>query len=214
MTQTHAPQEFVRAIEALLFAADRPLNLPTLEVVLGSGSQDEIQSALGQLGQHYDGVRSGLVLVEVAGGYQLRTAPDLGALVGQLRESRPARLSPAALETLSIIAYRQPVTTSDVTELRGVDASGVIRTLLDMGIIRVLGRRETPGRPRLFGTTKRFLSLFGLRGLDDLPALRGDSAEVEPPPLLRTPDLPPETIPSELLAPTPDEASAEENTIE
>ena len=108
----------------------------------------------------------------VAGGYQLRTHPSLGEAVAAFTGRRPVRLSRAALETLAIIAYRQPVTRSDVEDIRGVETGGVIRSLLDRGLLEIRGRKKEVGRPMIFGTSPHFLSTFGLRDLADLPNLR------------------------------------------
>lgn len=175
----------VRATEALLFSADRPLSIGQLQSLIGEDSERTLRLALQALASRYDGLRSGMSLVEVAGGFQLRTASDLGPLVAMLREVRPLRLSRAALETLSIVAYRQPITRAEITALRGVDSTAPVKTLLEMDLLRPVGRRlDAPGRPRTFGTAPRFLHLFGLRSLDDLPPLNTD----DPPPLLRIPD--------------------------
>lgn len=169
----------VQAVEALLFAADRPLDLETLLSVFdGAVGESELEAALCELENRYDERHSGVVLTRVAGGYQLRTAPQLGELVARLREVRPMRLSRAAMETLSIVAYRQPVSRSDVESLRGVDSSGVLRSLLELGLVRIVGRREGVGRPLLYGTDERFLSFFGLDSLDSLPRLR-ETEELE-----------------------------------
>lgn len=166
-------EQLVRALEALLFAADRPLDLEMLAHLLGDGVDlDALEAAILRLGERYDPSCSGVVLVRVAGGFQLRTAPQLGELVARLRSARPMRLSRAALETLSIVAYRQPVSRSDVESLRGVDSSGVLRSLLELGLVRIVGRREGVGRPLIYGTDERFLSFFGLDSLESLPRLR------------------------------------------
>jgi segregation and condensation protein B len=165
----------VRATEALLFSADRPLSIGQLQSLIGEDSERTLRLALQALASRYDGLRSGMSLVEVAGGFQLRTASDLGPLVAMLREVRPLRLSRAALETLSIVAYRQPITRAEITALRGVDSTAPVKTLLEMDLLRPVGRRlDAPGRPRTFGTAPR----------DDLPPLNTD----DPPPLLRIPD--------------------------
>jgi segregation and condensation protein B len=114
----------------------------------------------------------------VAGGFQLRTLPEFSPYLRQIQKTRPLRLSPAALETLSVIAYRQPVTRAEVEHVRGVDAGPVVRSLLERGLIRIAGHREVPGRPMVYATTRRFLEVFGLGKLGDLPALR-DLAELD-----------------------------------
>jgi segregation and condensation protein B len=176
----------IRAVEALLFSADRPLSLGLLQGLLGEDNERALRIALRALAVRYDGEHCGIALLEVAGGFQLRTAPDLAALVTSLREVRPMRLSRAALETLSIVAYRQPVTRAEITAMRGVDSAAPVKTLVEMDLLRPVGRRlDAPGRPKTFGTSPRFLHLFGLRSLDDMPTL---TAADDLPPLLRVPD--------------------------
>ncbi len=155
-------------IEALLFAAPEPVPLGRLVEVCGA-AEGEVRAALAALAEHLAGEEHGIELAEVAGGYRLftkrRFAPQVEAL---LAEGRP-RLSPAALETLAVIAYRQPVTRLEVEEVRGVQCDHIIRQLLERQLIRVVGRKEAPGRPFLYGTTPLFLEHFGLRDLSELP---------------------------------------------
>lgn len=158
-------------VESLLFAADTPLTVEKIRSILDTGDSAAIRSVLTGLTQEYETQRRGFFLKEVAGGYQLRTRPEHREWVRRMRQSRPARLSRAAMETLAIIAYKQPVLRSDVEHLRGVDCGGVLRNLLERGIIRVLGRKDLPGRPMLYGTTKRFLEIFDMKDLSDLPTL-------------------------------------------
>jgi segregation and condensation protein B len=110
--------------------------------------------------------------VEVAGGYQLRTKPENSPWIFKMNKARPVRLSRASLETLAIVAYRQPITRPEIDEIRGVDSGPVLRTLLERSLVRILGKREEAGSPLIYGTTKDFLSFFGLRNLSDLPSLR------------------------------------------
>ncbi len=114
----------------------------------------------------------GVELREVAGGWQLRTAPDLGPWLARLEVPRPVRFSRAALETLALVAYRQPTTRAEVEEVRGVDCGGVLKVLLDRGLVRILGKKDVPGRPLLYGTSRKFLEVFGLAGLGELPSVR------------------------------------------
>jgi segregation and condensation protein B len=171
-------------IESLLFAADRPLMISDLKRLLGSRDAKRMAEAL-------EGLRvrradTGIQLVSVAGGWQLRTNPGNGAWVAKLVAGRPPRLSRAMMETLSIVAYRQPITRPEIDEIRGVDCGPVLRTLLDRSLIRVIGKKEEVGRPILYGTTPEFLKVFSLRDLTDLPTLRefhelgaDDRAEVD-----------------------------------
>jgi len=161
-------------LEALLLASDEPLTLRKLQEIMPDEiSSAELRAALNELENHY--ASRGIRLVQVAGGWQFRTAPEHAELVQQLWQTRPQKLSRSALETLAIIAYRQPTTRAEVEALRGVKVSSqIISTLQERGWIKVLGRKEVPGRPHLYGTGKAFLNDFGLNSLSDLP----DSAQL------------------------------------
>jgi segregation and condensation protein B len=159
-------------VESLLFASDTPLTVDKIKAILEIEDRGTIRSVLTSLGEEYDTQNRGFFLSEVAGGYQLRTRPEFKHWTRKLRNTRVARLSRAALETLAIIAYKQPVLRSDIEHLRGVDCGGTLHTLLERGIIRVLGRKDLPGRPVVYGTSKRFLELFDLRDLNSLPTLK------------------------------------------
>jgi segregation and condensation protein B len=166
------PDEQKRIVEALLLAAKEPLQAAQIaKLVPGLGAAGARQ-LLDALREEYDRDARGFALCEVAGGYQLRTRPELGAFVQQLEQERPARLSRAALETLAVVAYRQPVTRAEVEHVRGVDCGPVLRSLLERHLVRLAGHREVPGRPMLYGTTRRFLEVFGLASLEELPTLR------------------------------------------
>lgn len=165
---TPAHEEIERRIEALLFAAAAPLSREELARRLPEGA--DVSGALTALQQRYAG--RGVELDSVAGRYRFRTAEDLGFLMTEEREE-PRRLSKAALETLAIIAYHQPCTRAEVESVRGVSLSkGTLDVLLEMGFVRLRGRRRTPGRPVTYGTTDRFLEHFGLAGLYDLPGVQ------------------------------------------
>jgi len=175
MTETgnSNPPELKHIIEALLLAAGGPLSLNQLvslfEAQEGYGSED-VAKAIEQLAVDLDG--RGIELVEVASGYRLQTRQDLMPWVSRLWEERPQRYSRALLETLALIAYRQPITRGEIEEVRGVSVrSNIIRTLQEREWVRVVGHRDVPGKPALFGTTKAFLDYFNLRSLDDLPTL-------------------------------------------
>ena len=156
-------------IESLLFVADEPLTVDKIKSIITDAETKEIRDALTELATEYDARRGGFYLDEVAGGYQIRTRPEYNEWIRKLVQPRPLRLSKAALETLVIIAYKQPIIRSDVEHLRGVDCGGVLRVLLERKLIRVLGRREIAGRPLIYATTKRFLEVFDLKNLKDLP---------------------------------------------
>ncbi len=162
------------AIECLLFASNKPVSEAKLAEVLGVAEQ-RIAVLIDQLQQRLQD--RGLCLVELAGGYNLATRPEYADFVERLLEPEPERLSVAALETVAIIAYRQPITRPEIDELRGVNSSGVVSTLLEKGLVEVAGRKQAPGRPFLLRTTPYFLSSFGLRDLDELPRLGALEAE-------------------------------------
>ena len=156
-------------IESLLFAADEPLTIDHLKRIITGAEPQALREALDELRADYEARQGGFFLKEVAGGYQIRTRPDYKEYIRRLLQPRPQRLSKAALETLAIIAYKQPAIRSDVEHIRGVDCGGVLRVLLERQFIRVLGRKDIPGRPLIYATTKRFLEVFDLKDLKDLP---------------------------------------------
>jgi segregation and condensation protein B len=164
------PQEIKPIVESLLFAAGAPVALRRLAEVIGV-SQAEVKPALALLQEDYAAPGHGVMLAEVAGGYQLRTVAEYADYVKTLIREKPNRLSRAALETLAIIAYRQPITKAEVETVRGVDVDGVLNSLLTKKLIRVMGRKDVPGRPWVYGTTPQFLELFGLSDLSSLPPL-------------------------------------------
>jgi segregation and condensation protein B len=158
-------------VETLLFLAERPLAVE--EIRQASGVEPErIAEALDQLSGHYREGPCGVVLHEVAGGWQLRSSPDNSAFARRFLKVKPQRLTRAALETLAIIAYRQPVTRPEVEEIRGVDSGAVVKALLDRKLLKILGKKEEPGRPILYGTSREFLEFFALKDLASLPTLR------------------------------------------
>jgi segregation and condensation protein B len=159
-------------IESLLFAAETPLKIDKIKSVLEVADRNAIREALEALAEEYESGKRGFFLAEVAGGFQVRTRPEYGQWIRRLKETRPTRLSRAAMETLSIVAYKQPMLRSDVEYLRGVDCGGTLRTLLERGLIRILGRKDLPGRPMIYGTTRKFLELFDLKDLEELPSLK------------------------------------------
>lgn len=159
-------------IEAILLAADRPVTVEDLDRVLIGPGIEAITLALRNIQDRHRHGPGGIRLVQVSKGWQLRTDPRAGPWVASFRGGRPLRLSRAALETLTVVAYRQPVTRAEVEDLRGVDAGGVLRMLVEHELVAVTGRKEEPGRPLVYGTTPRFLEVFGLRDLSDLPTLR------------------------------------------
>ena len=159
-------------VEALIFASDVPLSAGRIKDILGECEKSEITETIRGLVHEYEERQGGLYLQEVAGGFQFRTKPDLGAWIKKLKGTKPTALSQPAMETLAIIAYRQPVVKADIERMRGVDVSGPLRGLLDKKLVRMVGRKDVPGKPILYGTTKRFLEIFNLNDLSDLPTLR------------------------------------------
>ena len=166
-----ADPPLVAAVEALLFASGEPVSPGDLKEALCDAQTDDIKDALRRLQQRYDGPESGLQLVRVGSAWQLRSDTRFAMPIRRLLGTRPQRLTQPAIETLSIVAYRQPVIKPEIEELRGVDSGGVLRTLIDRGLIRVCGRREIPGRPMEYATTRAFLEMFSLSSLRDLPHL-------------------------------------------
>jgi len=173
------PPPQVRAVlEALIFASPQPITPKEIARVLQGVPREEWQRQLEALQADYARDERGLQVVEVAGGWQITTRPEYNDWVRELLDPRtPTRLSIQALETLAVIAYKQPVTLPEIIELRGVKSGGVVKTLLEKRLIRIMGRKEVVGRPILYGTTKQFLLHFGLRDLDELPKIE-EFAEV------------------------------------
>jgi segregation and condensation protein B len=159
-----------KALECVLFVATKPLPLEEVARIL-QVPLDEALMLLNELAVEYER-RSGLAIVEVAGGWRMVTRPEFAAYISRLHPPQRIRLSRGSLEVLAIIAYHQPITRPEIEQLRGVDSSAAIQSLLEHGLIQVVGYKETVGRPRLYATTQKFLELFGLRSLDELPPLR------------------------------------------
>lgn len=156
-------------IESLLFVSDAPLTVDQVKTVLEDAPAAEIRRAMIALASEYETRKGAIVLHEVAGGFQLRTRPEYKPYIHKLREPAPVRLSKAAMETLAIVAYRQPVLRSEVEHIRGVNSGNTLRFLQEKKLVRVLGRRDVSGRPLVYGTTKKFLETFDLKDLKDLP---------------------------------------------
>lgn len=159
-------------LEALIFVSEQPISLDKMAGVLPDCPRKKLKDLLAELAQDYEERGAALEIVEVANGYQFRTRAEFAPWLGRLQRQKFARLSRAALEALAIVAYRQPVTRAEAESIRGVDSGAVLGTLLERGLLRILGRKEVPGRPILYGTTHEFLELFGLKNLKDLPTLR------------------------------------------
>lgn len=167
-------QRIKQVVEAALFAAGRPLTLDQLLSVFGEPSEqparDDVRAALKTLESELDG--RAVQLKQVASGWRVQVRQDYAEWVGRLWEERPTRYSRALLETLALIAYRQPITRGEIEDVRGVTVStSIMKTLLDRQWVRIVGHRDVPGRPALYGTTREFLDYFGLQSLDELPTL-------------------------------------------
>ncbi|MEK7783376.1 MAG: SMC-Scp complex subunit ScpB [Candidatus Binatota bacterium] len=169
-------------LESLLFAAETPLTVHRLSEVLEGIEKKEILSVLQELQAEYEAAGRGFRLAEVAGGYQMRTPKENADWVKNLFRGRPARMSRATLETLAIIAYKQPITRAEIEAIRGVDVDGVLSTLLERRLARIVARKDVPGRPFLYGTTSEFLELFNLKDLANLPTLKELEEMTSPPP--------------------------------
>ncbi|MDI7260095.1 MAG: SMC-Scp complex subunit ScpB [Thermodesulfobacteriota bacterium] len=165
-------------LEGILFVSESPVKLESLMEILPEWDKGTLIDGIERIKKEYEEDSRGLELMEVAGGYQFRTKPQWAEWVNRLKKAKPVKLSQSALETLAIIAYRQPVIRPTIEEIRGVDSGWVVRSLLEKGLVRIMGRKEIPGRPIIYGTTKTFLELFSLNTLSDLPTLK----EIQPPP--------------------------------
>ena len=200
--------ELTPIIEALIFASPEPLTLKKLFRLLEGIPKEDVEQALLALRANYE-QRSGLQMVEVSDGYQIRTRPEVHEWVRRLlHEKSKQRLSVQALETLAVIAYKQPITGAEVAEIRGVNASGVVGTLLERQLVKVVGRKRVVGRPFLYATTPEFLNCFGLSALDDLPKVEemAEALGMKVPVALAAPTPVTEPLPFE------DESDAREGT--
>ncbi len=172
--------EPIDVVEALLFASDVPVEAARIREVLDLSSADEARALVGGLRERYAARDSALEIVEAGGGYRMLTRPEVAPWLVRLARSRTrARLSRPALETLAIVAYRQPVSRPDIDAIRGVNSEGVLDNLMEKRMVRIAGRKEAPGRPFLYETTREFLVAFGLRDLGDLPQVEGELAVPE-----------------------------------
>lgn len=165
-------EELKRIVEALLFATSEPLTPERIASIVSGVKREDIEQAINELSEEYNSAGHSFQLVRVAGGFQVTTREDYSVWVSRLYDNRVRqKLSKPALETLAIIAYKQPVLRSTIEAMRGVNVDGVLRTLMERNLIRIVGRAEGPGRPLLFGTTRQFLVYFGLNKLTDLPSI-------------------------------------------
>jgi segregation and condensation protein B len=165
-------------LESILFVSESPVRLKTLLEIIPEAGKETILEGIRALMKEYEDPSKGMELVEVAGGYQLRTKSQCAEWINRLKKAKPVKFSQSAMETLAIVAYRQPVIRSQIEAIRGVDAGWILRTLMEKGLIKMMGRKDLPGRPIIYGTTQGFLELFSLNSLQDLPTLK----EIQPPP--------------------------------
>ena len=163
-------EDLKNIIDSLLFVAEETLSLERLKKILPQAEAEAIREAVAALQAEYDARPGGFYLAEVAGGYQFRSRPEYTPWIRRMVEPKPLRLSKAAMETLAVIAYKQPIIRADIEHIRGVDCGGVLRVLLERKLVRVLGRKEIAGRPLIYATTKTFLETFDLKDLQDLPS--------------------------------------------
>jgi segregation and condensation protein B len=161
-----------RIIEALILSCPEPISAEKLAEIIPYCKPGQAKDLVNELNTEYVEQDRSFEIWEVAGGFQIRTRAEFSGYLQKLQKERALRLSPAALETLAIIAYRQPATRAEIEEVRGVDAGATVRSLLERHLIRIAGQREVPGRPMLYATTRRFLEVFGIENLKNLPSLR------------------------------------------
>jgi segregation and condensation protein B len=159
-------------VESLIFISGSPLTVKRMAECIEGATEQEVNDAARSLMAEYESRNSGIRIVNVGGGYQMRTREDMAQWIKKFMGLKPATLSRAALETLAVVAYRQPVMKSEIEKIRGVDVSGSLKGLLEKNLIRIVGRKDVPGRPIIYGTTKKFLEVFSLTDLSELPTLR------------------------------------------
>jgi len=180
------PNTVQSIIEAVIFVSDKPVTIKELESVVNEATKIDIQRAIEKLKTQYKAAHHGISLELVAGGYHFRTKIDKANWMKRLTKMRPVKMTRSQLETLSIVAYKQPVTRVEVDSVRGVDSSHLLKMLLDRKMVRIQGVKEAPGRPLIYGTTDEFLEFFGLSGVDKLPSLE-ELKELHGP---RAPEMP------------------------
>jgi segregation and condensation protein B len=164
-------QERNAILEAMIFAAETPLTIEKIEEIFPDWQRNEIVASLQDLVREYDKRQGGICIQEVAGGFRFQTTIEMAPWIGKLKAVRPLSLSPSAMETLAVVAYRQPVVKADIDRIRGVDTGGVLRGLMEKKLLRIVGRKDVPGKPIIYGTTRKFLEIFNLKSLAELPTL-------------------------------------------
>ena len=181
-------------VESLIFVHEQPLSLDRLAQILEEYERADIRIALEDLAEEYDNSERGITLELVAGGYQFRTRAEHGDYIRRLTKAKGVKFSQSALETLAIIAYRQPITRAEIEYLRGVDSGGVVKNLMEKKLLKILGKKDVPGKPLIYGTTREFLELFSLKDLGALPTLKEIQELAPPDPFADQPKLPLEAV--------------------
>jgi segregation and condensation protein B len=193
MTMEQQSPPLKSIVEAIIFVAEGPVTIDRLVDLLPEFGRDQIKDAVQQLQNELFERESGVSLVEIAGGWQFRTNSDLVPFLARMQKGKATRFSQSALETLAIIAYKQPVTRQEIEFLRGVDTGAVLKTILEKRLIKILGKKDIPGRPIIYGTTREFLEVFNLKDLKGLPTLREIQSLDESPQFEFQEELPLET---------------------
>ena len=165
-------------LESLLFSTEAPVRLEKLNEIFPDTQLKDLREIMNELKEEYDSLNRSFSIREVANGFQFYTKTEYSPWIKKFKKIRPSRLSPATLETLAIIAYKQPVTRAEIEDIRGVDAGGILRTLLEKNLVKIAGKKDVPGKPFLYSSTPKFLTMFGLKGLKDLPTLE-DISQVD-----------------------------------
>ena len=170
-------EELKPIVDSLIFASETPLSTTKIKEIIDEVSNEQvpmkdIRDTIEEINRDNRDTQRGFYLQEVAGGYQFRTRPNYAQWVKKIKKVKPFRLTQSTMETIAIIAYKQPIIRAEIDKIRGVDTGGVIKNLLERDLIKIMGRKNVPGRPFLIGTTKRFLEVFGLEKLSDLPSLQ------------------------------------------
>ncbi|MBC7962402.1 MAG: SMC-Scp complex subunit ScpB [Steroidobacteraceae bacterium] len=184
------PSELSAIIESIVFTAESAISTDRICDLLNEFERDEVRAALAELAEYHEGRSGGFELAAVAGGWQFRTRPAFQSYVTRHIKAKSSKFSQSALETLAIVAYRQPITRAEIEHLRGVDCGGVLKSLLEKRLVRILGKKDIPGRPLIYGTSKEFLEIFGLKDLKSLPTLKEIQALDEVPQYERQEELP------------------------
>jgi len=202
-------------VEALLFASDKPLSAREIHSTLPDASLAEIKEALGALQEEYEELGRSFSIKEIANGFQFRSHAEYGPYILNMLQTSPNRLSRAALETLAIVAYKQPILRQEIERYRGVDVGGILRMLGEKGLVKIMGRKELPGRPLIYGTTKKFLEVFDLKDIESLPKLKEiedlGTEDHEPTTTDETASPPEEAIPPKGASASPETESGEKN---